>query len=81
MRKLEDGNVRRKRDVSEQNRRVGISAVENWGKKIKRLSSSKTFVSRTASATSLLEFSHAPKRLVGENPGNEVGDGGYWMRH
>ena len=29
MRKLEDGNIRRKREVSGQNRRVGISAVEN----------------------------------------------------
>lgn len=81
MRKLEDGNIRRKREVSGQNRRVGISAVENWGKKIKRLSSSKTFASRTVSATSLPGFSHAPKRRVGENTGNEVVAGGYWMRH
>ena len=29
MRKLEDGNIRRKREVSGQNRRIGISAVEN----------------------------------------------------
>ena len=35
MRKLEDGNIRRKREVSGQNRRVGISAVENWGKRLK----------------------------------------------
>ena len=32
MRKREDGNIRRKREVSGQNRRVGISAVENGGK-------------------------------------------------
>ena len=78
MRKLEDGNIRRKREVSGQNRRVGISAVENWGKETWRLSSSKTFVSRT---TSSLSFSLAPKRRVGENPGNEVVAGGYGMRH
>ena len=32
MRKLEDRNIRRKREVGGQNSRVGISAVENWGK-------------------------------------------------